>query len=171
MYLCFHTQNWCVSYLPRPCKHSWKLCAPILTTSYRTEETPLGKKCWLHLVSGPAPSLEEEGSGQLHITSLCCGVSSGELVQGAISNSLLIVVNCDDFLHCFGRPIRRTPYSTILCVCNTVSMCGQHEEVALMSMRIIVVSHAKKIVANIHKTVIRNWPDPSSSSEGAGLRD
>ena len=55
------------------------------------------------------PFTKEEGSGQLHITSLCdCRVSSGQIVhvQGAIGiNLMLIAENCDVLLCCSDQTL------------------------------------------------------------------
>ena len=93
---------------------------------------------YISLAGQPLHKRRKGLHGQLRITSLCYRVSSGQVVQGASSNWMLIVVNCDVFLRCSGRPFRRAPYSTILDACNAVSMCAQHEA-ALTSKCIIVV--------------------------------
>ena len=45
-------------------------------------------------------------SGQLHIMSLCCKLSSEQVVQGVTNNSTLIVINHDVFLYfvCYTEP-------------------------------------------------------------------
>ena len=75
------------------------------------------------------PFTREEESGQLRITGLCCGLGSGQAVQGVTSNSMLLVVI---------RDVTRdgAPYNAVLYVYNVVSMHAQHE-VVCTSMRVI----------------------------------
>ena len=79
-------------------------------------------KCKLvySLVGQPAPSQE------LCTAILCCGVSSGQVVQDVTTNLMLIVVNYDIYLHYFGWTIRHAPYNAMLYACNTDSMRARH---------------------------------------------
>ena len=116
----------------------------------------------LYIVLRVSPFTREEGSGQLCVTSLYCRLSSGQAVQGVTSNSMLIVVNGNVFLRCAGRTIRRAPYNAILLHVSQ-SACVLSMKWYCMSMHVICGEHTKKIVANVHKTAMRSWPDPSLS--------
>ena len=70
----------------------------------------------LFLVSWASPFTREEGSGQLRIMSLCCRVSSGQVVQGVSSNLMLFAVSRDAVLAgLFGA--RHTEYACARLVC------------------------------------------------------
>ena len=63
--------------------------------------------------------------------SLCCRVSSEQALQSVISNTMLIVVNCDVFLCCSSWTIWRVPYNAMQCGC----MRAQHKVVLYVDAR------------------------------------